>query len=85
MKEIQFFNFLLEQQLRNDRPITVGEVRAHLRIPDATMYRMLKVLMDECMIFKVKRGQYAISCYWLTSSLNDVQRSYDTAKWIKIL
>lgn len=85
MKEIDLYNFIMELQMRYDRPITVGDVNNDLRIPRATLYRMLNVLIDQRMIMRVKKGQYAITSYWLVESLVNIHRQYDTKKWIKVL
>lgn len=85
MKELNLYSLILELQLENDRPTTTGELRNRLKIPNSTLYRMIEVLLVHRLIYRVKRGNYAVSSYWLASALNDVSRSYDTVKWIKAL
>ena len=85
MNQIMLLTVIIDEQLHNDSPVTSGWLMGELGIPRGTFYRMINGLLDSKLIFRVKRGQYAVNGSWLVSSLLDIHRQYDTAKWIKIL
>jgi len=85
MNQIMLYTIIIDQQLQTESPVTSTWLMGELGIPRGTFYRMINGLLDSKLIFRLKRGQYAVNGTWLLSSLLDIHRQYETHKWIKML